>query len=135
MNVDVCGVNPPVRPGYAFQGSPLHWDMTLAPPLRFGTQAILYLTDTAENQGAFSCAPGFHRDLEAWLNEIPADADPRAIAARELRPVPIAAEAGDLIIWHQALPHGATPNHAGLPRLVQYLNMFPTSYEVNAEWV
>lgn len=35
MNVDVCGVNPPVRPGYSFQGTPLHWDMTLAPPHRF----------------------------------------------------------------------------------------------------
>ena len=34
MNVDVCGVNPPLRPGYSFQGTPLHWDMTLAPPLR-----------------------------------------------------------------------------------------------------
>jgi hypothetical protein len=139
MNVDVCGVNPPVNPpmlpGYVFQGSPLHWDMTLAPPLRFGTQAILYLTDTAANQGAFSCVPGFHRQLEAWLKEIPAGADPRAVATKELRAIPIAGGAGDLIIWHQALPHGATPNLGRLPRVVQYLNMFPTQHEVNARWL
>lgn len=135
INVDVCGVNPPLRPGYSFQGTPLHWDMTLAPPLRFGTQAILYLTDTGANQGAFSCVPGFHRQLAAWLEELSPGADPREMAARELRPIPIAGEAGDLIIWHHALPHGATPNLGTLPRVVQYLNMFPSHYEVNAEWL
>jgi len=134
MNVDVCGVNPPERPGYQFRGSPLHWDMTLTPPVRFGTQAILYLTDTAVDQGAFSCVPGFHRKLEKWLGKQPAGADPRARAATELRAIPIAGEAGDLLIWHQALPHGATPNRARLPRVVQYLNMFPSQHEINPHW-
>jgi hypothetical protein len=134
MNVDVCGVNPPLRPGVAFPGTPLHWDMTLAPPLRFGTQAMLYLTDTAPDQGAFSCVPGFHRRLEAWLRNLPADADPRAIAPRHLQTIPIAGEAGDLIIWHHALPHAATPNRCASPRVVQYLNMFPAGHEVNAVW-
>jgi hypothetical protein len=134
MNVDVCGVNPPERPGYQFRGSPLHWDMTLTPPVRFGTQAILYLTDTAAYQGAFSCVPGFHRRLENWLRELPAGTDPRTQALKELHAIPIAGEAGDLIIWHQALPHSATPNRAELPRVVQYLNMFPSQYEINAEW-
>lgn len=134
MNVDVCGVNPPERPGYQFRGAPLHWDMTLTPPVRLGTQAILYLTDTAANQGAFSCVPGFHRRLESWLRELPAGTDPRAQAKKELQAIPIAGEAGDLIIWHHALPHGATPNRAALPRVVQYLNMFPSQYEINAEW-
>jgi hypothetical protein len=134
MNVDVCGVNPPMRPRDAFQGTPLHWDMTLAPPLRFGTQAMLYLTDTAPDQGAFSCVPGFHRRLETWLRNLPAGADPRAIAPRELRAVPVAGEAGDLIIWHQALPHAATPNLGASPRVVQYLNMFPACHEINSTW-
>jgi ectoine hydroxylase-related dioxygenase (phytanoyl-CoA dioxygenase family) len=134
MNVDVCGVNPPERPGYQFRGTPLHWDMTLTPPVRLGTQAILYLTDTAANQGAFSCVPGFHRRLETWLRELPAGVDPRTQAVKELRAIPIAGHAGDLIIWHHALPHGATPNRAALPRVVQYLNMFPSQYEINAQW-
>jgi hypothetical protein len=134
VNVDVCGVSPPERPGYSFRGSPLHWDMTLTPPVRFGTQAILYLTDTAADQGAFSCVPGFHRSLDGWLRGLPAGADPRSRAVKELRAIPIGGEAGDLIIWHQALPHAATPNRAALPRVVQYLNMFPSRHEVNAEW-
>ncbi len=135
MNVDVCGVNPPLRQGQSFHGTPLHWDMTLAPPLRFGTQAILYLTDTAANQGAFSCVPGFHRRLDAWLKELPQGADPRAMAPKVLRAIPIAGDAGDLIIWHHALPHGATPNLAALPRVAQYLNMFPSQFELNATWL
>ena len=53
------------------------WDMSLAPPVRFGTQAMLYLTDTAANQGAFSCVQGFHRKLEKWLKEMPAGTNPR----------------------------------------------------------
>ena len=134
MNVDVCGVNPPERLGYQFRGAPLHWDMTLTPPVRFGTQAILYLTDTAADQGAFSCVPGFHRRLEGWLRELRTGADPRVQAVKELRAIPIAGEAGDLIIWHQALPHAATPNRAALPRVAQYLNMFPSQYEINAQW-
>ena len=135
INVDVCGVNPPLRAGYAFQGTPLHWDMTLAPPVRFGTQAMLYLTDTAAHQGAFRCVPGFHRQLAGWLREMPAGADPRAIAATELQAIPIAGRAGDLIIWHQALPHGATPNAGTLPRVVQYLNMFPSQHDINVTWL
>jgi hypothetical protein len=135
INVDVCGVNPPLRPGYSFRGSPLHWDMTLAPPLQFGTQGILYLTDTADGQGAFSCVPGFHRRLESWLKGLPAGADAREAALQELRAVPIAGKAGDLIIWHHALPHAATPNVGSFPRVVQYLNLFPSRFEVNGTWV
>jgi hypothetical protein len=135
IGVDVCGINPPLRPGYSFQGTPLHWDMTLAPPHRFGTQAILYLTDTEPDQGAFSCVPGFHRKLERWLQAIPPGTDPRAKATAELSATPIAGAAGDLIIWNQALPHGATPNLRTLPRVAQYLNMFPTQHEVTATWL
>jgi ectoine hydroxylase-related dioxygenase (phytanoyl-CoA dioxygenase family) len=109
--------------------------MTLSPPLRFGTQAVLYLTDTAANQGAFSCIPGFHRRLGDWLRDQPPGIDPRARAAQGLPAIPIPGDAGDLIIWHHALPHAATPNHGSAPRVVQYLNMFPSQYDVNAEWI
>ncbi len=135
MNVDVCGVNPPLRPGYAFQGTPLHWDMTLAPPICFGTQAILYLSDTAADQGAFSCVAGCHRWLGQWLEQIPASENPRDVARQELQATPVAGQAGDLVIWHHALPHAATPNLGSFPRVVQYLNMFPSEFEVNPTWV
>lgn len=135
MNVDVCGVNPPVHPGYTFQGAPLHWDMTLAPPVHLATQGMLYLTDTAADQGAFSCVPGFHLLLEQWLKQVPVGENPRNVAQKELHATPIPGEAGDLVIWHHALPHAATPNRGSFPRVVQYMTMFPTEVEVNPVWI
>ena len=109
--------------------------MTLAPPIRFGTQAILYLTDTAADHGAFSCVAGCHCWLDEWLKQVPAGENPREVARKEFEATPIAGRAGDLVIWHQALPHAATPNLGSFPRVVQYLNMFPSEFEVNATWI
>ena len=45
------------------------------------------------------------------------------------------ANAGDLVSWHQALRQGASPNSGTRPRMVQYVNMFPTHYEEQDEWI
>ena len=126
VNVDQAGFNPPEHPGWNFPGPHLHWDVSLVQPIPFGVQGILYLTDTAADQGAFTCVPGFHRRIEDWLNALPAGADPRAQDLRSLGPIPIAGRAGDLIIWHHALPHGASPNRSARPRVVQYLKLRPS---------
>ena len=134
VNVDQAGFNPPERPGWNFPGPHLHWDVSLVQPIPFGLQAILYLTDTDAAQGAFTCVPGFHRIIEEWLNALPAGADPRAQDLRGFVPLPIAGRAGDLIIWHHALPHGASPNRSTRPRVVQYLTMRPAQWDVHAGW-
>ena len=132
MSHDKMSFNPPERPGYQFQGSPLHWDISLARPIPFGTAGILYLTDTAADQGAFRLVPGFHRDLDAWLDAL-GDADPRAVPLDDrARPVP--ANAGDLVIWRLDMPHGASPNTGDRPRLAQYLNMYPADWRANTNW-
>lgn len=131
--VDQAGFNPPERPDWKFPGPHLHWDCSLAQPVPFGTQGILYLTDTAANQGAFTCVPGFHRDIESWLNSVPKGLDPRE-EDLTARAVPIAGRAGDLVIWHQALPHGSSPNRAAVPRIVQYINRRPSYWEYNPVW-
>lgn len=124
-STDRVGFNPPEKRGvYEFPGPNLHWDMNLENPKEFGTQGILYLTDVSAEQGAFTCVPGFHNKLENWLEKLPADADPNAQDLKSLGAKPIAANAGDLIIWHQALPHGSSPNCGDYPRIVQYINMF-----------
>ncbi len=87
-------------------------------PIPFGTQGILYLTDTPPEQGAFTLVPGFQRWGEAWLAQLPRGADPRRQDLYALGPRAIGGRAGDLIIWHQALPHGASPNRGTRPRLV-----------------
>lgn len=122
VSIDRCGFNPPENADHPFPGPHLHWDVELKPPIPFATQAILYLTDTQANQGAFTCVPGFQREIDAWLGNLPADAEPQECIPRE-RAVALAGKAGDLIIWHQALPHGSSPNRSQLPRVVQYVNM------------
>jgi hypothetical protein len=133
MNVDQAGMNPPERNGWKFPGPHLHWDVSLAQPIPFGLQGVLYLADTAANQGAFTCVPGFHRKIEHWLDGLPAGEDPRT---HDLRPeaMPIDGRGGDLVIWHQALPHGSSPNSAASPRFVQYMVGRPSTWGYNPNW-
>ena len=135
MNTDTVGFNPPETDCHKFRGADLHWDVSLAQPIPFGTQGILYLSDTAANQGAFTLVPGFHRRIAGWLEQLPAGAAPRRENLHALGSTPVAAAAGDFIIWHHALPHGASPNLAALPRYVQYLNYQPLDAETRAEWI
>ena len=124
MTTDRVSFNPPEHAGWRFPFAPLHWDADLSVrPVPFATQGLLYLTDTPAHQGAFALVPGFHHRLEAWLDALPPGADAANQDRSSLVAQPIAGEAGDLVIWHQALPHGATPNAGTRPRLVHYVNM------------
>ena len=131
---DQTGMNPPEREGWQFPGPNLHWDTSLELPIPFGLQGILYLTDTAANQGAFTCVPGFHRRIEAWLQSLPPRKDPRHENLGALPRVSVAGKAGDLIIWHHALPHGSSPNQATQPRIVQYITLRPSHWDYNPRW-
>jgi len=135
VTTDRVGFNVPERAGWKFRGPDLHWDVSVKTPIPFGTQGILYLTDTPPEQGAFTLVPGFQRWGEDWLASLPPGTDPRTQDLHALWPRAIGGRAGDLIIWHQALPHGASPNRGTQPRLVQYINMFPTRIEVQEEWI
>ncbi|GAB6044331.1 phytanoyl-CoA dioxygenase family protein [Endothiovibrio diazotrophicus] len=59
--------------------------------------------------------------------------DPRE-AARALEAVPVAAGAGDLIIWRHDLPHGSNRNHTHYPRAAQYIHMYPPDFPINPVW-
>jgi Phytanoyl-CoA dioxygenase (PhyH) len=132
VTIDRMGFNPPIECGRAFMGSDLHWDVSLARPIPFGTQAVLYLSDTGKEEGAFRCVPGFHRRIELWLEGL-GETDPRAVDLSADTKY-VAGRTGDLIIWHQALPHGASPNHGTTPRLAQYLNFYSPDMVVRGEW-
>lgn len=130
---DQLGFNPPEQGDYRFRGSPIHWDVSLARPIPFATQGVLYLTDTAADQGAFRCVPGFHHRIDAWLDGLNGQ-NPRDIDLEcEARCVP--GKAGDLVVWRQDLPHGASPNRASAPRLVQYLNYYSPDMQVHPDWM
>jgi len=65
---------------------------------------------------------------------LPRGVDPRESALRLLKAAPVAADAGDFVIWHQALPHCATPNYGKFPRMVQYLTYLPEADEARRDW-
>lgn len=133
--IDKVSFNPPENAHYNFMGSPLHWDTSLRLPIPFRLQGLLYLNDCHARQGAFHCVPGFHRRIGDWLQGVPAGIHPRDWAPRDLAPCAIPGDAGDFIIWHQALPHCASPNHGHVPRMVQYLTYLPDHYDDQGDWI
>jgi hypothetical protein len=125
MTTDRVSFNPPETKDWCFPGPDLHWDLELRSPIPFATQGLIYLTDTTEQQGAFCCVPGFHLKINDWIEK--QNKSSLGLQQQHWQDWPvkaIAAKAGDLIIWHQALPHGASPNRAEWPRMVQYVNMY-----------
>ncbi|MDA0746287.1 MAG: phytanoyl-CoA dioxygenase family protein [bacterium] len=128
VSMDRANMKPPARPDkpdWDHKGM-VHWDMDTSVPLAgLKVQGVLYLTDTAENQGGFQCVPGFHRTFEEWVKTQPEDRDPRRPNLEGLEVKAIPGKAGDLLIWHSLLPHGNGQNTSDLPRLAQYITMSP----------
>lgn len=125
---DRIGINPPETDSFKFPGPHLHLDIEPQHHMPFGLQGILYLTDTEPNQGALTVVPGFHKKVNSWLAQFPEDQIPLIDVFDERESKPIAAEGGDMIIWHQGLPHGSSPNRNTKPRVVQYINMYPPEF-------
>lgn len=133
--IDKASFNPPVTSQYNFAGSDLHWDVSLQMPIPYELQGLLYLTDTQAHDGAFHCVPGFHHKAAEWTARFGSTQDARNAAPQELNPVPVTGNAGDLVIWHQALPHCATPNRGTVPRMVQYIAYKPVATETHEQWI
>ena len=135
MTIDRVGMKLPRHPDhldYDHKGF-THWDVdTSRLPSRLGVQAVLCLSDTDETMGGFQCVPGFHRNLEAWIKEQPADRNPRmpdlSCLPEGMKVTPIPAHAGDLIIWNNILAHGNGQNVSDRPRYSQYISMFPAAH-------
>lgn len=126
--------NLPITANYSFKGSGLHWDVSLELPIPFRLQGLIYLSDCGSEDGAFHCMPSFHRLIESWISQVPEGISARTHALETLEPIPITGEAGDMVIWHQALPHCATPNYGSPLRIVQYLTYFAEIYEESSQW-
>jgi hypothetical protein len=133
-SVDRMSLNPPERDGWRFPGPNLHWDTSLVPPVQYGMQGVLYLTDTEAEQGAFTCVPGLHHHLDDWLRALPPGADPRTQDFTSFNPQAIPGKAGDLIIWLWALAHGGRPNRTTRPRIAMFLDVYPASTLFHTVW-
>jgi hypothetical protein len=125
VTADRCGFHPPQRDDRPFPGPDLHWDIDFDQPLTFGTQGILYLSDTPPEQGALTLVPGFHKRLPDWLQTLEPGTDPQQQDLHVLGSTPVGGLAGDMIIWNHLLPHGSRPNLGRRPRVVQYVNLHP----------
>lgn len=135
VNTDRVGFNPPETKTWKFPGPRLHWDVSLKTPIPFGLQGILYLSDTAHNQGALSLIPGFHNNIEQWLCSLPENVNPRNVDLSSLGIIPVVANKGDFIIWHHSLPHGSSVNSSNFPRFVQYINYEPFNTFKQDDWI
>ncbi len=125
VSTDRVSFNPPETNTYRFPGPYLHWDLDgFTRPIPFGLQGLLYLNRVEPEQGAFSLVPGFHKKIDHWLASLPGGVDPQSRLG-DFKAESIAGEAGDFIIWQQALPHGSKPNTCNYPRMVQYINWLP----------
>ena len=130
VSLDRANMKPPTRPDkpeWDNRGM-IHWDVdTSKTPIAFGVQGVLYLTDTAENQGGFQCIPGFHKQFYNWVKTQPADRNFHSPDLTGLKVQPIAGKAGDLLIRHRLLAHGNGCNRSQKPRLAQYITMSPAT--------
>jgi len=132
VSIDRACMKPPrhpAHPEYDHKGF-IHWDMnTTKPPQRLGLQGVLCLTDTDRDQGGFQCVPRLLREFEEWAKTQPVDRNPSAPDLTGFDVEPIAAQAGDLIIWNRMLAHGNGHNVSDQPRLAQYIAMFEAEPE------
>jgi hypothetical protein len=128
VSLDRACMKPPyhrAHPEYDHRGF-IHWDAdTTQLPVEFGVQGVLCLTDTAANQGGFQCVPELFRCFDRWVRTQPKDRHPRVPDLSGFRIKPVAAKAGDLIVWHRLLAHGNGHNVSRRPRLAQYITMYP----------
>jgi hypothetical protein len=128
VQIQRCGLLPPVIPGDPYWDNldPIHWDIDSGKlPFPFCVQGMLYLTDTDEDQGCLQVISGMHREVMNWVETQPPDRDLKYPDPTGLEVRKIPGKAGDLIIWHRGLPHGASQNTSNKPRLTQYLFMAP----------
>ena len=136
VSIDRANFKPPFHPDhpeYDHRGF-IHWDYdTSQRPLpQRRVQGVLYLADTAADQGGFQCVPEIYGDLEAYLAAQPDDRNPRVPDLTGYTATPIPGQAGDLLIWNVLLPHGNGRNVTSRPRFAQFISMFPAREENEA---
>lgn len=139
VSIDRVNMKPPVHEEHRhLDHGFIHWDTdtsNLPSPLPHpkGVQGVLFLSDTAADQGGFQCVPTIYRHLEEWISTQAADRNPRIpdITGHEI--VKVIGNAGDFVIWDTLLPHGNGHNLSTKPRYAQYITMNPADPEKSRE--
>jgi len=127
VTIDRANLNFPLRPGDPFKGF-IHWDYDPETKPQ-NVQGVLALADQMdENMGGFQCIPELFRNYDTWKLSQPADRNHYQPDVKDLQDklVKVRLEAGDLLIFHSAQPHGIRPNRSvDKVRIAQYISMMP----------
>jgi hypothetical protein len=99
--------------------------------LPWSVQGVVVLADTDADQGGFWCVPEIYRDMDNWARDQPEDMTKWSYT--DFEPTPVPGRTGDIVIWSTRTPHGSGPNRSTVPRLAQYVTMFPARWEEEAE--
>lgn len=128
-------VNPPETAQWRFRGSPLHWDVDPDHPADlardpshvrpYAIQGLVYLVDVPPELGPLVLVPGFHHRFGAYLAAAGGLGPAQEAVRGEAEPVAVPGGKGDLVAWHQALPHAASPNRGDRPRFAAYVSFCP----------
>ncbi|MEL6122671.1 MAG: phytanoyl-CoA dioxygenase family protein [Bacteroidota bacterium] len=127
VTIDRANLNFPIRPGFEYKGF-IHWDYDPETKPQ-NVQGVLALGDqTDEHMGGFQCIPWLYRNYDTWKLTQPEDRNrfQPDITGIEEHLVKVPLEAGDLLIFNSAEPHGIRPNHStDKVRMAQYISMMP----------
>lgn len=134
VTIDRANLNFPIRPGFEYKGF-IHWDYDPETKPQ-NVQGVLALADqTDENMGGFQCIPWLFRNYDTWKLTQPHDRNQFQpdVSGLEDKIVKVPLEAGDLLIFHSAEPHGIRPNLSeDKVRIAQYISMMPAQEENEA---
>ena len=120
---DRVSYKPPVSNRINWSRPPVHWDCDPWTFDALSMQGLVYLTDTAANQGAFMCAPGVYKGLDTYLVDHADDEDRRHPDIVEPELVSVAGEKGSLVVFNRLMPHTSGQNQSADHRFVQYVTM------------
>lgn len=123
--IDRANLNFPLRPGYEYKGF-IHWDYDPETKPQ-NVQGVLALADqTDEEMGGFQCIPELFRNYDTWKLTQPDDRNHFKPDTSGLKLEKIKMEAGDLLIFNSAEPHGIRANNSkDKVRIAQYISMMP----------
>ncbi len=130
VTIDRANLNFPMRPGHEYKGF-IHWDYDPETKPQ-NVQGVLALADqTDPDMGGFQCIPWLFRNYDTWKLTQPEDRNrfQPDITGLEDQLVKVPMEAGDLLIFNSAQPHGIRPNHSNKVRIAQYISMMPAQEE------
>jgi ectoine hydroxylase-related dioxygenase (phytanoyl-CoA dioxygenase family) len=138
VTIDRANLNFPLKDKNSFKGF-IHWDYDPETKPQ-NVQGVLALADqTDPNMGGFQCIPRLFREYDSWKLSQPADRNrfQPDTSGFENDIVKVSLEAGDLLIFHSAQPHGIRPNLSkDKIRIAQYISMMPAEEDNTAmqEW-